>query len=115
MVKIRFKKENISYTPITQANNIFSITSNSITNITLLIQLIFLWNQSFLDCLDKLSFTAVKFIRSQNNLALLQLFMLLGLSEHMLWIQSMLRVSYNYLWMPIGWIGFGLTIIGYVH
>ena len=40
--------------------------------------------------------------------------MLLGLSECMLWIQSMLRVSYDYLWMPIGWIGLGLTIIVYV-
>ena len=80
-----------------------------------LIQLIFLWNRTFLDCLDKLSFTAVNFIRSENNLELLQLFMLLGLSEYLLWIQSMLRVSYDYLWMPIGRIGLGLTIIVYVH
>ena len=83
--------------------------------VLLLIQLILLWNRTFLDCLQKLSFTAVNFIRSENNLALLQLFMLLGLSEHMLWIQSMLRVSYDYLWMPIGWIDLGLTIIVYVH
>ena len=49
-----------------------------------LIQLISLWNRTFLDCLDKHSFTAVNFIRSENNPALLQLFMLLELSEHML-------------------------------
>ena len=35
------------------------------------IQLIFLWNRTFLESLDKLSFTAVNFIRSENNLALL--------------------------------------------
>ena len=52
--------------------------------VLLLIQLIFLWNRTFLYCLDKLSFNAVNFIRSENNLALLQLFMLLGLSELML-------------------------------
>ena len=34
--------------------------------------------------LDKLSFTTVNFIRSEDNLALLHLFMLLGFSEHML-------------------------------
>ena len=62
-----------------------------------------------------LSFTAVNFIRSENNLALLQLFMLLGLSEHMVWIQSMLRVFYDNLWMPIGLIGLGLAIIVHVH
>ena len=41
--------------------------------------------------------------------------MLLGLSEHMLWIQSMPRVAYDYLWLAIAWIGLGLTIIVYVQ
>ena len=44
----------------------------------------FLWSRTFLDCVDKLSSTAVNFIRSENNPALLCLFMLLGLSEYML-------------------------------
>ena len=39
---------------------------------------------------------------------------MLGLSEHMVWIQSMPRVLYVYLWMPIGWIGLGITIIVYM-
>ena len=38
---------------------------------------------------DKLSITTVIFIMSENNLALLQLYVLLGTSECMLWIQSM--------------------------
>ena len=37
--------------------------------------------------------------------------MLLGLSEHMLWIQSMPRVTYGYQQLVIGCIGVGLTII----
>ena len=40
---------------------------------------------------------------------------MLGLSECMLWIQSMPRVSYVYLKMPTGWIGLGMTIIVYMH
>ena len=52
--------------------------------------------------LDKLSFTAVNFIMFENSQALLQLFMLLALSEHILWIQNMLRVSYVNFWMLIG-------------
>ena len=47
--------------------------------VLLLNQLVFLWNRMFLDCVDKLSFTAVNFIKSENNQELLQLFMLLGL------------------------------------
>ena len=46
--------------------------------------MIFLQNKTFLDCVDKLSFTTVNFIRPENNLALLQLFMLLGLWAHAL-------------------------------
>ena len=51
---------------------------------------------------DKLSITTVIFIRSENNLALLQLYMLLGTSEHMLWIQSMLRVTCGNRGLTIG-------------
>ena len=80
----------------------------------LLIQLIYLWNKTFRLILDKLSFTAVNFIRSDNNPALLQLFMVLGLSECMLLIQNMLKVFYNNLWMPI-YSFFRLTIIVYVQ
>ena len=40
---------------------------------------------------------------------------MLGLSEHMFWIQSMPIVPYVYLEMPIGWIGLDMTIIMYVH
>ena len=40
--------------------------------------------------------------------------MLLGLSECMIWIQNMLKLSYDNLWMPIGSIGLGLSIIVYV-
>ena len=32
-------------------------------------------------------------------------------SEHMLWIQSMPRMPYGYLWMPIGWNVLGMSII----
>ena len=39
--------------------------------------------------------------------------MLLGLSEHMLWIQSMPRVPYVYKQVPTCWIGLGMTIIVY--
>ena len=74
-------------------------------------QLIFLWNRTLLGWQDKLSFTAVNFIKSENHLALLWLFMLLGLSEHILWIQNMPRVTYDYEWLVIGCIGLGLTII----
>ena len=52
--------------------------------VLILIQLIYLWNRTFRLILDKLSFTAMNFIRSENNQALLQLFMVLGHSEHML-------------------------------
>ena len=41
-----------------------------------------------------LSFTTVNFIRSENKPAIAVTFMYLGTSEHMFWIQSMLRVSY---------------------
>ena len=58
-----------------------------------------------------LSFTAVNFIRFENNLPLQQLFMLLELSEQMFWIGSMPRVTYNYLQLAIGWIGLGLTFL----
>ena len=37
--------------------------------------------------------------------------MFLELSEFMLWIQSMPRVTYDYLWLDIGLIGLGMTII----
>ena len=40
---------------------------------------------------------------------------MLGSSEHMLWIQSMSRVPYAYLQMPIGWIWLVMPIIVYVH
>ena len=40
---------------------------------------------------------------------------MLELSDNMLWIQSMPRVPYVYLWMPTGWIGLGMTISVYVH
>ena len=52
--------------------------------VLLLIQIIYLLNRTFKLILDQLSLTAVNFIRSENNPALLKLFMLLGLSEHML-------------------------------
>ena len=56
------------------------------------------------DCYkDKLSITTVIFIRSENNLALLQLFVLLVISEHMPWIQSMLRDTCGYRGLTIGW------------
>ena len=42
---------------------------------------------------QNLSIATVIFIRSENNLALLWLYVLLGTSEQMLWIQSMLRVT----------------------
>ena len=45
---------------------------------------VFLLYRTF-DCFkDELSITTVIFIRSENNLALLQLYVLLGISEHML-------------------------------
>ena len=53
----------------------------------------------------------MNFIRSENHLALLHLFMLLGLSECMLWIQGMPRVTYGYQQLVISCIGLGLTII----
>ena len=37
--------------------------------------------------------------------------MFLELSEFMIWIQSMPRVTYDYLWLDIGLIGLGMTII----
>ena len=40
---------------------------------------------------------------------------MLGTSEHMLWIQSMPRVPYAYLQMPIGWSWLVTSIIVYVH
>ena len=46
------------------------------------------------DCFkDKLSITTMVFIRSENNLALLQLYVFLGISECIFWIHSMLRVT----------------------
>ena len=60
---------------------------------------------------DKLSITTVIFIKSENNLALLQLYVLLGTSEHMLWIQSMLRVTYGNRGLTIGCNCLGYTII----
>ena len=41
--------------------------------------------------------------------------MLPGLSEHILWIQSIPWVTYDYLQLAFGWIGLGLTIIVYVQ
>ena len=64
---------------------------------------VFLLYRTF-DCFkDKLSTTTVIFIRSENNLALLQLYVLLGISEHMLWIQSMFRVTCDHEGITIGW------------
>ena len=39
---------------------------------------------------------------------------MLGTSEHMLWIQSMPRVPYAYLQMPIDWSWLVMPIIVYV-
>ena len=44
--------------------------------------------------IDKLSLTTVNFIRSENKPSIAATCLYLGTSEHMLWIQSMLRVSY---------------------
>ena len=52
---------------------------------------------------DKPSITTVISIRSENNLALLWLYVLLGISEHMLWIQSMPRVTCSYWGIVISW------------
>ena len=47
-----------------------------------------------LDCFkDKLSITTVIFIMPEKNLALLQLYVFSGISECMLWIQSMPKVT----------------------
>ena len=63
----------------------------------------FSWTEK-LDCFkDKLSITTVIFIRSENNLVLLQFCVLLGISEHMLWIQSMLRDTCGIRGLTIGW------------
>ena len=40
---------------------------------------------------------------------------MLGTSEHRLWIQSIPRVPYAYLPMPIGWIWLVMPISVYVH
>ena len=48
-----------------------------ITIIDFLIQLIFLWNRIYYLFQDKLSFSTENFIRSENNLALLWLYVLL--------------------------------------
>ena len=83
-------------------HGIYILHAGILQHVHRLIQLLYLWNRTFRLILDKLSFTAVNFIRSENNQTLLQLFVLLRLSVHMLWIHSMLRVSYANLWMPIG-------------
>ena len=40
---------------------------------------------------------------------------MLRTSEYMLWIQSLPRLPYVYLWMPIGWNWLVMPIIVYVH
>ena len=67
---------------------------------------------STLDCSkDKLSITTVIFIRSENNLALLWLYVLLGISECMLWIQSMPRVTCGHWGIVIGWNCLGKPLL----
>ena len=45
--------------------------------------------------MDKLSFTTVNFIRSEDKPSITVTYMYLGTSEHMLQIQSMLRLPYG--------------------
>ena len=72
---------------------------------------IFFLNRT-LDCYkDKLSITTMIFTRSEDNLALLQLFVFLGISEHMLWIQSMLRGTFGNRELTNGCNYLGYTII----
>ena len=95
---------------VTSHNQAFTIKCNVINPIKFSLEqnISRLFRQAFIHCCE------LHQVCKQPSITVITL-LLLGLSEHMLCIQSILRKSYDNLWMPIGWIGLGLTIIVYVH